>query len=166
MRCCWERAGQVRPDRGLCGRLFVPAVRAGGHGLATTTLEMRSAWGEPKSVQVMPVALARVGSPDRLLVYLLDSGSISEAAVGPGWILGSATAGTGVVGDENALTSREIDVLRLVALGWSNERIGDELGVTLNTVRTHLANLRGKLGAETRLEAVMAGLRLRLLELR
>ena len=39
-------------------------------------------------------------------------------------------------------------------------------GVTLNTVRTHLANLRGKLGAETRLEAVMAGLRLGLLELR
>ena len=33
-------------------------------------------------------------------------------------------------------------------------------------VRTHLANLRGKLGAETRLEAVMAGLRLGLLELR
>ena len=40
---------------------------------------------------------------------------------------------TGVAGDENALTSREMDVLRLVALGWSNERIGDELGVTLNT---------------------------------
>ena len=133
---------------------------------AATTLEMRSAWGELKSVQVMPVALAPVGSPDRLLVYLLDSGSVSEAAVGPGWILGSTTAGTGVAGDENALTSREMDVLRLVALGWSNERIGDELGVTLNTVRTHLANLRGKLGAETRLEAVMAGLRLGLLELR
>ena len=86
--------------------------------------------------------------------------------MGPGWILGSATTGTGVAGDENALTSREMDVLRLVALGWSNERISDELGVTLNTVRTHLANLRGKLGAETRLEAVMAGLRLGLLELR
>ena len=69
------------------------------------------------------------------MVYLLDSGSVSEAAVGPGWILGSATTGTGVAGDENALTSREMDVLRLVALGWSNERIGDELGVTLNTVR-------------------------------
>ena len=55
---------------------------------------------------------------------------------------------------------------RLVALGWSNERIGDEMGVTLNTVRTHLANLRGKLDAETRLEAVMAAVRLGILELR
>ena len=53
-----------------------------------------------------------------------------------------------------------------VALGRSNERIGDELGVSMNTVRTHLANLRAKLDAETRLEAVMAGLRLGLLELR
>ena len=55
---------------------------------------------------------------------------------------------------------------RLVTLGWSNERIGDEMGVTLNTVRTHLANLRGKLDAETRLEAVMAAVRLGILELR
>ena len=36
----------------------------------------------------------------------------------------------------------------------------------MNTVRTHIVNLRGKLDAETRLEAVMAAVRLGILELR
>ena len=52
-----------------------------------------------------------------------------------------------------------LDLLRVLMLGWINERIGDELVVTLNTVRTYLANLRGKLDAETRLQAVMSAVR-------
>ena len=46
------------------------------------------------------------------------------------------------------------------------ETPGARRGVERDTVRTHLANMRAKLDAETRLEAVMAGLRLGLLELR
>ena len=59
-----------------------------------------------------------------------------------------------------------LDVLRLVALGWRNEYIADELGVTLNTVRAHVTNLRHKLDADSRYGAVMAALRLGMLELR
>ena len=96
----------------------------------------------------------------------MDALETPAGPVAPGWILGSGSEAATCGDAESALTAREMDVLRLVALGWSNERIGDELGVSMNTVRTHLANLRAKLGAETRLEAVMAGLRLGLLELR
>ena len=64
------------------------------------------------------------------------------------------------------LTPREMDVLRLVALGWRNEYIADELGVTLNTVRAHVTNVRHKLDADSRYGAVMAALRLGILELR
>ena len=66
----------------------------------------------------------------------------------------------------NILTPREMDVLRLVALGWRNEYIADELGVTLNTVRAHVTNLRHKLDADSRYGPVMAALRLGILELR
>ena len=59
-----------------------------------------------------------------------------------------------------------MDVLRLVALGWRNEYIADELGVTLNTVRAHVTNLRHKLDADSRYGPVMAALRLGTLELR
>ena len=40
------------------------------------------------------------------------------------------------------LTPREMEVLRLMALGWENEYIAAELEVTLHTVRSHVANLR------------------------
>ena len=57
-------------------------------------------------------------------------------------------------------------MLRLVALGWHNEYIVDELGVTLNTVRAHVTKLRHKLDADSRYGAVMAALRLGIPELR
>ena len=51
----------------------------------------------------------------------------------------------------------------VVALGWGNAAVAAELGVTLNTVRTHLANVRSKLGARTRMQAVVVAARLGLL---
>ncbi len=57
-------------------------------------------------------------------------------------------------------------MLRLVALGWSNEHVAKELKISLHTVRSHVANIRGKLDAVDRFEAVMAALRLGILELR
>ena len=50
------------------------------------------------------------------------------------------------------LTAREKQVLRLVATGISNQRIGDQLGITANTVKYHVANLLRKYGARTRAE--------------
>lgn len=50
------------------------------------------------------------------------------------------------------LTDREKQVLRLVATGISNQRIGDQLGITGNTVKYHVANLLRKYGARTRAE--------------
>ncbi|WP_327392788.1 MULTISPECIES: response regulator transcription factor [unclassified Streptomyces] len=50
------------------------------------------------------------------------------------------------------LTSRELDVVRLVARGRTNEEVAAELYVTLSTVKTHLANAQRKLGARNRVE--------------
>jgi LuxR family maltose regulon positive regulatory protein len=53
------------------------------------------------------------------------------------------------------VSQREIDVLRLLAGGLSNQEIAVRLCVSENTVKTHLANIYGKLGASGRREAVV-----------
>ncbi|MEV2225638.1 response regulator transcription factor [Nocardia vinacea] len=51
------------------------------------------------------------------------------------------------------LTPREIDVLRLVAEGFSNRRIAAELFISGNTAGVHVSRILTKLGAATRTEA-------------
>ncbi len=51
------------------------------------------------------------------------------------------------------LTDRELEVLRLLAAGKSNQRIAHDLVVALDTVKRHVTHLLGKLGAANRTEA-------------
>ncbi|QBG46846.1 response regulator transcription factor [Verrucomicrobia bacterium S94] len=53
------------------------------------------------------------------------------------------------------LTRREMEVLKLLADGNSNKEIGDVLNISLATVKLHIANLRDKLGAADRTQAVV-----------
>jgi two-component system, NarL family, response regulator len=57
-----------------------------------------------------------------------------------------------------ALTQREIDVLRLMARGRSNKVIGAELAISEGTVKFHVNNILGKLGADDRTQAVTIAL--------
>ena len=52
------------------------------------------------------------------------------------------------------LSQREIEVLRLLAAGKSNQQIADELVISLNTVNRHVSNIYAKTGAANRAEAV------------
>lgn len=54
-----------------------------------------------------------------------------------------------------ALTAREEEVLLSVARGRTNHEIGEELRISLSTVKSHLASLMGKLGARNRVEIAM-----------
>jgi LuxR family transcriptional regulator, maltose regulon positive regulatory protein len=56
-------------------------------------------------------------------------------------------------GLDEPLTDRELDVLRLIAAGKSNQRIAHDLVVALDTVKTHVTHILGKLGAANRTEA-------------
>ncbi|MEU8605252.1 helix-turn-helix transcriptional regulator [Streptomyces parvulus] len=57
------------------------------------------------------------------------------------------------------LTARERDVLRLLALGHSNRRIGEELFISAKTASVHVSNILGKLHAASRTEAVAVAYR-------
>ncbi|HET8731711.1 MAG TPA: two-component system response regulator NarL [Moraxellaceae bacterium] len=59
------------------------------------------------------------------------------------------------VADEIGLTTREKEVLRMLASGSSNRVIGEQLGIAEGTVKVHVKNLFSKLGIHTRVEAVV-----------
>jgi DNA-binding NarL/FixJ family response regulator len=58
-----------------------------------------------------------------------------------------------------ALTPREIEVLRLLAGGLGNKEMASRLAISEHTVKFHVASIMGKLGATSRTEAVMLGVR-------
>jgi DNA-binding NarL/FixJ family response regulator len=66
--------------------------------------------------------------------------------------------------DDN-LTSREIDVLRLIAAGNSNKLIADQLSIGESTVKSHVTNILSKLSANDRAHAVTIGLKRGIIEL-
>lgn len=68
---------------------------------------------------------------------------------------GGATSDGGV----SELSGREIEVLRLVADGQSNKEIGDRLGLSALTVKSHLARIARKLGTGDRAEMVALAMR-------
>jgi predicted ATPase/DNA-binding NarL/FixJ family response regulator len=61
------------------------------------------------------------------------------------------------------LTEREYEVLQLIAAGLSNRDIADQLYVGVSTVKKHINHLYGKLGVESRTQAIIRGQELKLL---
>jgi DNA-binding NarL/FixJ family response regulator len=72
-----------------------------------------------------------------------------------------ATAGDGSAGDDpfTQLSAREIQVLRLIAMGKSNKEIAGLLGVSANTVAVHRTNLMSRLGVHKAAELVLIAVR-------
>jgi DNA-binding NarL/FixJ family response regulator len=64
-----------------------------------------------------------------------------------------------------ALTAREIDVLRLIAAGCANKEIAAQLSITEETVKSRVKNILLKLGANDRTHAVTIGLKRGIIEL-
>jgi DNA-binding NarL/FixJ family response regulator len=61
--------------------------------------------------------------------------------------------------DENGLTERELEIVRLVASGFKNKEVGAQLTISERTVKTHLTNIFQKLGVRDRVGLVMYALR-------
>jgi NarL family two-component system response regulator LiaR len=62
-------------------------------------------------------------------------------------------------GEVETLTERESQVLGLIARGWSNQSIADELIVSCATVRTHVSHILAKLNLSSRTQAALYALR-------
>ena len=79
-------------------------------------------------------AEGRVMSPERAIEYALGEPPHEETT--------------------HPLTRRELEVLRLVARGMSNQQIATDLVLSEHTVHCHVANVLGKLGVSSRAAAV------------
>ncbi|MGE0598226.1 MAG: LuxR C-terminal-related transcriptional regulator [Dehalococcoidia bacterium] len=133
--CCHWRLNDERMALHAFSELLPLAE---GQGYARTLLDE----GEPALA-----LLRRTASGGRHAAYstrvLLIAGESARS---------SARAGAG----PDELSERELDVLRLLVLGSSNREIASDLVVSLDTVKTHLRNVYGKLGAHSRSQAIAA----------
>ena len=154
-----------------------PSIRYLRSGLvpATSRLRVLCSSGERKWVNVTPMVVAGIFKDAPLLVHLFnDEGEAEDFKESQETLRDSLVAGGADILSYNSpspnppalsqtLTEREQEVLRLIALGWDTPKIAGELGISRHTVRNHIRNLRQKLKANTKLDAVVTGIRLGIL---
>ena len=109
---------------------------------------MLCASGQRKKVLLTPMIVPEPLAPETLLVHLFHEskdGQWVEQATKT--VAQAFTAPVPLQEITERLTPRELDVLRLTALGMTPREIADKLYVSYHTVRNHTSNLRRKLGA-------------------
>ena len=87
-----------------------------------------------------------------------DLPSVIRHVIAGGMVAPSTTSAGSDKGMREPLSPRELEVLALVAEGYSNKEIGERLFVTEQTVKFHLANVFRKLGARNRTEAARSAM--------
>jgi two-component system, NarL family, response regulator NreC len=141
----------------------IPSVRAEAPNTQIVVLTMQN---EP--------AYARQALSAGALGYVLKEAAeeelveaIKRAAVGDTYLnprLGARVAAEPPPGPPDGLSEREVDVLRLIALGYTNAEIGDQLHLSVRTVETHRAHIQQKLSLATRSDLVRYALEHKLVE--
>ena len=122
----------------------------------------------------IPTALAhleealRLAEPEKILSLFVDEGNTVRILLGRltgnpfavqvlagfGWGAESSTLGESGLASFEALSIREMEVLRLVAEGCSNQEIARRLIISITTVKTHVGNIFNKLGVTSRTQAI------------
>jgi two-component system response regulator NreC len=133
----------------------LPLVRQRSEQTATVVLTMEP---DPESAR----RALRAGALGYVLKEAADHelvAAIRRAAAGEPYLnpsLGAWLARTPErqVGRPDDLSERELEVLRLIALGHTNTEIGEQLYLSVRTVETHRAHLQRKLGRTTRAELI------------
>jgi two-component system response regulator NreC len=131
----------------------IPVIRAESPGTQIVVLTMQQ---EP--------AFARAALGAGALGYVLKEAAddelveaIRRAAMDESYLnprLGAQIASEPPAGSPDDLSEREVDVLRLIALGHTNAKIGEQLYLSVRTVETHRSHIQQKLRLSTRAELV------------
>jgi two-component system nitrate/nitrite response regulator NarL len=112
---------------------------------------LAAALGESPAFEIVSVGASEEAVPSSAEIILVArTGEESTTVARP-------TERDTVVG--TVLTNREREILALLADGLANKQIAARLGISTNTVKTHLELLFDKLGVSSRAEAVATGVR-------
>ncbi len=147
-----------------------PACSAVGWGLTLAGITFFAVFGAIAGglfIQIMaPILLVAAGLSLRWLRLedILPAGLRQKLGFAAHAVEGSTDLPNALEALVEPLSSRELEVLRLIDLGFSNQQIADQLTVAPSTVKTHINNLYGKLGVQTRVQAVNRAHALHLLE--
>ena len=88
-----------------------------------------------------------------LLAGIIEGEAAMTRSMATRLLKGVAKRSMDVTRGEEALTERELTVLRLVASGANNSKIAEKLSISVNTVKSHLKNILSKLQLENRTQA-------------
>ena len=91
-------------------------------------------------------------SADAELVEAIRSAVAGDQYLNPR--LGAKVAAEPPAGPPDGLSDRELEILRLIALGYTNSQVAEELFLSVRTVETHRAHIQQKLGLGDRAELV------------
>lgn len=143
----------------------IPLVRERSPGTSVVILTMQEDPEYARSaLRAGALGYVLKEAADRELVEAVRRAAVGETYLNPklGGLL--AAAPPAPVGRPDDLSAREVEVLRLVALGHTNAEIGEQLFLSVRTVETHRAHLQQKLGRTTRAELVRYALDHKLLD--
>lgn len=132
----------------------IPRVKDASPGTRVVVLTMQQ---EPEfaraALQGGAAAYVLKEAADAELVRAIHAAQEGQTYVHPslGARLATAPVETGPPG---GLTEREVDILRLIALGHTNTEIAEQLFLSVRTVETHRAHIQQKLGRTTRADLV------------
>lgn len=99
------------------------------------------------------------GPTRRLLGAVRRGAPASPGATGPTARAAAGPGSAGGAGELAGLTGREREILRLIAIGLTNQEICDRLWVSMPTVKTHVSHLLAKTGSRDRVQLVLLALR-------
>lgn len=151
------QVAQRRPDVLLLDLSWGAYFSEDKSGLALDLIpELRELFHNLKIVALSNFPALRTEAIERGAHAALDKHYQTEELVGTIRAVCGQTFDTAGVGqsDESRLSSREVEVLRLVASGLTDSQIATRLFITANTVSTHVARIMQKLGASNRAHAV------------
>src|SRR5262249_37695191 len=112
-------------------------------------------------VEITSDAMLQVDASPKQIVRTIEAASTGLITFDSSLIAESETPDE--VSEE--LTSRETDVLHLLAEGFDNREIATQLEISEHTIKFHIRSILGKLSASTRTKAVTRGFRTRLIDL-
>jgi two-component system, NarL family, nitrate/nitrite response regulator NarL len=134
------------------------SARALAQALPTVALAATASQGADALASGARAVLFRDASPDRIAAALraAASGLVALDEGLAGWLRPPAELTQAPAG---GLTPREAEVLALLAEGLANKAIAQRLGVSERTAKFHVESILGKLGAESRSEAIVLAAR-------
>jgi two-component system response regulator NreC len=133
----------------------LPGVTERSPGTRTVVLTMQE---DPefarRALRAGAAAYVLKEAADAELVEAVRRAAAGETYLNPSLGAKLAAAPPPVTGNPDDLSPREVEVLRLIALGHTNAEIGEQLFLSIRTVETHRAHVQQKLRRSTRAELV------------